>query len=149
MSAAEQHRQIEALQTLDACLAASARSPSSAHTSPVPRLTGLSIRLYHPESAPFDTTPAMEADGRLGLRPSAMRSHVGQDGSLHVVADRTRISQAFAQMDLDHARMLTRLALFWVRRVGCAPHSLSPSASGSYFSKPLFSGPPSQYHICL
>ncbi len=46
-----------------------------------------------------------------------MQSYVADDGCLHIVADRHRIQEAVASLDLHRARLLTRLSLFWVHRV--------------------------------
>ena len=45
------------------------------------------------------------------------QSYVADDGCLHVVAERSSIRDALARLDLPRARLLTRLSLFWVRRV--------------------------------
>ena len=50
---------------------------------------------------------------------SRPQSYVADDGCLHVVADRGSIRDALARLDLPRARLLTRLSLFWVRRVRC------------------------------
>lgn len=42
---------------------------------------------------------------------------MADDGCLHIVADRASIQAAVAGLDLERARLLTRLSLFWVRRV--------------------------------
>lgn len=44
---------------------------------------------------------------------------MADDGCLHVVAERGSIRDALARLDLPRARLLTRLSLFWVRRVRC------------------------------
>jgi hypothetical protein len=49
------------------------------------------------------------------------QSYVADDGGLHIVAERARIQAAVAGLDLGRARLLTRLSLFWVRRVRCGP----------------------------
>lgn len=51
------------------------------------------------------------------------QSYVADDGGLHIVAERARIQAAVAGLDLGRARLLTRLSLFWVRRVRCGPGS--------------------------
>ena len=45
------------------------------------------------------------------------QSYVADNGCLHIIADRHSIQGAVASLDLDRARLLTRLSLFWVRRV--------------------------------
>ncbi len=46
-----------------------------------------------------------------------VQSYVADDGCLHIVADRMHIQGAVTSLDLERARVLTRLSLFWVRRV--------------------------------
>ena len=46
-----------------------------------------------------------------------MQSYVAEDGCLHIVADKHRIHEAVASLDLDRAQLLTRLSLFWIHRV--------------------------------
>ena len=58
---------------------------------------------------------------------------MADDGCLHVVAERSSIRDALARLDLSRARLLTRLSLFWVRRVRCVP---SPQLG------PYLRGPP-------
>ena len=45
------------------------------------------------------------------------QSFVGDDGCLHIVAERGSIRAALGRLDLSRARLLTRLSLFWIRRV--------------------------------
>ena len=45
------------------------------------------------------------------------QSFVGDDGYLHIVAERGSIRAALGRLDLSRARLLTRLSLFWIRRV--------------------------------
>ncbi|KAK9901712.1 hypothetical protein WJX75_009812 [Coccomyxa subellipsoidea] len=110
VSKAEQKRQIEALRTLNSCLTTLAADQ--------PQLfDGLSIRLYHPDSAPFDTSSFLDNSGSYNLRTNCIESYVADDGCLHIVADRHRIQEAVSRLDLGRARLLTRLSLFWVHRV--------------------------------
>ena len=46
-----------------------------------------------------------------------LQSFIADDGCLHVVAERSQIQSALGSLDLAKARLLTRLCLFWVRRV--------------------------------
>ena len=50
-----------------------------------------------------------------------MQSYVAEDGCLHIVADKHRIQDAVASLDLGRAQLLTRLSLFWIQRVRCVP----------------------------
>ncbi|KAK9817188.1 hypothetical protein WJX72_010816 [[Myrmecia] bisecta] len=110
VSTAEQKRQIEALKVLDTCL--------MALCADLPLMfEGLNIRLYHPYSCPFDTYEFLDDDGGFNTRTGLMQSYVADDGCLHIVADRAHIQEAVISLDLERARILTRLSLFWVRRV--------------------------------
>jgi hypothetical protein len=46
-----------------------------------------------------------------------LQSYVADDGCLHIVAERSSIREAVSSLDLGRAALLTRLSLFWVRRV--------------------------------
>ncbi len=106
---AEQTRQIDALRVLESSmLQLTADQPY--------RFEGLNIRLYHPDSCPFDTYRFREG-GPLDMNTPSMPSYVGDDGCLHIVADRNSITQSLLELDLERARLLTRLSMFWVRRV--------------------------------
>ena len=60
VSVAELRRQVEALRTLDTCLAAlSAQQPEA--------FEGLSIRIYHPDSRPSDMDSYVNLDGSYNL----------------------------------------------------------------------------------
>lgn len=48
-----------------------------------------------------------------------MQSYVGDDGCLHLVAERGKLRESLARVDLPRARLLNRLSLFWLRRVRC------------------------------
>ena len=64
-------------------------------------------------------TPLRGPDGGGAAEEAACapQSFVADDGCLHIVAERASIREALARLDLGRARLLTRLALFWVRRV--------------------------------
>ena len=46
-----------------------------------------------------------------------MQSYVAEDGRLHIMADKDRIYEAVASLDLGRAQLLSRLSLFWIHRV--------------------------------
>ncbi|GBF90996.1 hypothetical protein Rsub_03851 [Raphidocelis subcapitata] len=99
---AEQQRQLEALRVLDAALESLPPDAAAA-------LAGLPICAHHPD-APAAGAPALEelAEGR---------GCVADDGVLHVIADRHSLRDALLTLDLDRARVLARVSLFWQRRV--------------------------------
>lgn len=78
----EQQRQIEALRVLDAVLATLMSEEGMA-------FTGLNFHVYHPDTCPLGAFGLGGPDDGLGLGAGRMmRSHVADDGCLHVVADR-------------------------------------------------------------
>ncbi len=77
----------------------------------------LSMQLYHPDSCPMESVGAMDENGVFTLREEPMRAYVADDGVLHVVAERRTIRQQIRSLDLGRARVLTRVACIWVRRV--------------------------------
>eukprot|EP00887_Chlorella_sp_A99_P008131 scaffold12.g8131.t1 len=115
VSAAEQQRQVDALRTLETCLTTLCADDPQ-------RFAGLSFRrgaalqLYHPDSCPLDTLTFIESDGSFNMRTAPLTSHVADDGTLHVVADRGSIQEAVGRLDLGRARLLARLTQFWARR---------------------------------
>lgn len=66
VSAEEQRRQLAALKTLDAALSSASRVAGGA-------FSGLSIRLYHPDSCPFDTYSFVDERGHLSARSGPMQ----------------------------------------------------------------------------
>lgn len=137
ISAAEQRRHLEALITFAQYLENleqikdqlrdnnnnGSEEPSSSSSSSSSEdlllnmsLEGLHIRLYHPEACPMDTIGYMDDDGALNLRSCLMKSHGGDDGTLHIVANADTLAEEVANLDLHRARLLTRLSGFWLRR---------------------------------
>lgn len=106
----EQQRQIEALKVLDTCLGA-------LQTEEGWTFDGLNIHLYHPENTPLGTYSFVDGSGNYNFKTTRMRSYVADDGSLHVVADRVSIKKALRSMDLERARVLTQVTMFWLKRV--------------------------------
>ena len=75
VSAEEQRRQLAALKTLDAALGSASRAAGSA-------FAGLSIRLYHPDSCPFETFSFVDERGDYNARSGPMEvSPPGRAGS--------------------------------------------------------------------
>ena len=60
---------------------------------------------------------AVVAAHRLQEVGVCMQSYVAEDGCLHIVADKHRIHEAVASLDLGRAQLLTRLSQFWIHRV--------------------------------
>eukprot|EP00891_Asterochloris_glomerata_P005651 jgi/Astpho2/5651/gw1.00079.112.1_t len=88
-------------------------------TVEAPRMfEGLSMRLYHPLSTHQDSFSHLDRNGGAPAEVLCrLQSFIADDGCLHVVAERSQIQSALGSLDLAKARLLTRLCLFWVRRV--------------------------------
>eukprot|EP00775_Hariotina_reticulata_P002792 gene2792-3085_t len=107
----EQQRQIEALRVLDAVLASLMSEEGMS-------FAGLNFHVYHPETCPLGGFGLHEGSDHFGLGAGhLMRSHVADDGCLHVVADRVGLREALRAMDLERARVLTKVTMFWLKRV--------------------------------
>jgi hypothetical protein len=101
----EQQRQIEALRVLDAVLSALCNEENMS-------FVGLNFHVYHPDNCPLGGLGIEDELTGLGLTGSGtMTSHVGDDGCLHVVAERSTLREALRAMDLDRARVLTKVRL--------------------------------------
>lgn len=99
----EQQRQLEALRVLDAVLASLANEEGLA-------FGGLNFHVYHPDACPLGGFGLHHDGDAFGLGAGhIMRSHVADDGCLHVVADRIGLREALLAMDLDRARVLTKV----------------------------------------
>lgn len=124
-TSAEQQRQLEALRVLDAALEAlalergvaagggggsEAAGEAGSQALP-PDLSGLHVHVYHPDAPPAPGG----AGGAPDLDPDAP-GYVADDGCVHLVADRFALRAALSALDLDRARLLTRVSLFWLRR---------------------------------
>jgi hypothetical protein len=78
----EQQRQIEALRVLDAVLATLISEEGMS-------FAGLNFHVYHPDTCPLGAFGLHNNEDHYGLGAGhLMRSHVADDGCLHVVADR-------------------------------------------------------------
>lgn len=99
----EQQRQIEALRVLDAVLASLVNEEGMS-------FVGLNFHVYHPDACPLGGFGLHHDGDAFGLGAGhIMRSHVADDGCLHVVADRLGLREALTGMDLDRARVLTKV----------------------------------------
>ncbi|KAI8475841.1 MAG: hypothetical protein J3K34DRAFT_382443 [Monoraphidium minutum] len=105
---AEQQRQLEALRVLDAAL-------DSLSLEEGLDFSGLHFHAYHPDAPPLGDGsgggPMAVAAGADGV------GYVGDDGCLHVVSDRHTLRDVLMGLDLERARVLTRVSMFWLRRV--------------------------------
>lgn len=107
----EQQRQIEALRVLDAVLNALCSEEAM-------QFHGLNFHVYHPDNCPVAGFGMADDDGGLGVGSSGWRqSRVADDGCLHVVADRATLREALRMLDLERARVLTKVTMFWLTRV--------------------------------
>jgi hypothetical protein len=67
------------------------------------------LQLYHPSSAPQDTYSYIDSNGTFNMRTAHMRPYIGDDGALHLVADRETIQEQLLSLELERARMLTQV----------------------------------------
>jgi hypothetical protein len=63
-------------------------------------------------------SPPSPPPGSFGLNEAAYNggtaaSHVADDGCLHVVADRAKLREALQMLDLQRARVLTKVGVCW------------------------------------
>lgn len=106
----EQERQLESLKVLDSSLSQLASEEGT-------DFEGLSIQLYHPANCPVESYTYVQPDGSFNIKTKQMNSYVADDGSLHLVADRASVKSQLKTLDLSRAKMLTKVTLFWLRRV--------------------------------
>lgn len=100
----EQQRQLEALRVLDAVLAGLVNEEGMG-------FGGLNFHVYHPDACPLGGFGLHHDGDAFGLGAGhIMRSHVADDGCLHVVADRIGLRESLMAMDLDRARVLTKVS---------------------------------------
>ncbi|KAK9858382.1 hypothetical protein WJX84_005474 [Apatococcus fuscideae] len=119
VTSSEQVRQLEALARLQAGLEAVTAEDAS-------RFSSMVIRLYHPDSSPFDPFgTAAELESSSSFDTGQIQSHLADDGVFHVVAEPDEVAQTLAALDLSRARILRSLATFWGFRV----QELSPALS--------------------
>lgn len=79
---------------------------------------GLTVKLYHPDTAPLATVGYQDAEGAFNMRSEPMESHIGETGILHIVAhpDPLRVAAAISRLDLNRAQLLGKVSTFWARR---------------------------------
>uniref|UniRef100_A0A061QW88 Uncharacterized protein n=1 Tax=Tetraselmis sp. GSL018 TaxID=582737 RepID=A0A061QW88_9CHLO len=123
LSSKEQLQHIEALKVLDTGLTLHEAEMGNPEKG---TLSGLNVRLYHPDAAPMDTVVYKDDDsGAVNMEAGTMRSHVGDDGVVHLVADRATMRAAIRALDISRAQLLTRLSQYWLQRV----QSLTPAVT--------------------
>jgi hypothetical protein len=107
---AEQQRQLEALRVLDAALEALSQDEGL-------DVTGLHLHVYHPDAPPAPDLGSGGSGSSLGSLDRDGGGYVSDDGCLHVVAERHSLRDAVLALDLERARVLTRVTMFWLKRV--------------------------------
>eukprot|EP01024_Parvocaulis_polyphysoides_P030148 TRINITY_DN27393_c0_g1_i1.p1 TRINITY_DN27393_c0_g1~~TRINITY_DN27393_c0_g1_i1.p1 ORF type:complete len:447 (-),score=52.08 TRINITY_DN27393_c0_g1_i1:11-1288(-) len=112
VSTSEQKRQIEALQILDTCL-----TQIIEETGQQDRFSGFIVRLYHSKNCPYETYSWIDEKGEFNVKTGKMHSYIGEDGILHIIADRSSTRRQIQALDLGRARLLSKLSNFWERRV--------------------------------
>lgn len=105
VSVAEQERQAEALKVLEAGMSTVAAKRGSAAY-----FEGITVQLYHPELCPQETYSYVDDEGDFNMRTSYMKSYIGDDGAVHLVADKHTITEQLMAVDVDRARMLTQVS---------------------------------------
>lgn len=75
---------------------------------------GLSLCVHHPSTYPLDPLKYGGFGATVKYVPRTCR--IADDGRIHVVADSDTICNALSTVDIDWARLLTRLSAFWVKR---------------------------------
>eukprot|EP00884_Botryococcus_braunii_P001914 jgi/Botrbrau1/11723/Bobra.0195s0050.1 len=107
----EQKRQLESLNTLNSSLINLLRH----HTID---LSGLSLRLYHPEVAPSQSRMTTDENGEVSVVAEPLKSYVAEDGVFHMVAEHVNIQNALLQgEDLEKARVLSKASWIWTERI--------------------------------
>ncbi|GMH38401.1 hypothetical protein BSKO_06285 [Bryopsis sp. KO-2023] len=108
----EQERQLESLNVLDQGLEDACESEQL--------FCGLNFCVYHPESCPLNVLTFQPSQN-----PGQMRlSRVADDGRIHVVADAALIKEALMTVEVDRARLLSRLSTYWIRRARALSQSI-------------------------
>ncbi len=51
----------------------------------------------------------MDEDGSFNMRTSYMKSYIGDDGAVHLVADKDSMREQLLSIDMTRARMLTQV----------------------------------------
>eukprot|EP00983_Pelagomonas_calceolata_P052536 1142877-Pelagomonas_calceolata.AAC.7 len=82
------------------------------------------------------------------MRTEHMKAYVGDDGALHLVADRSTLKEQIYSLDLERARMLTKVghqgwgdghcARYSCLTAGCIPYKMRARVNAG-----LYGGPPS------
>jgi hypothetical protein len=80
------------------------------------RLSGLSVRLYHPNYLPAVNSALQDSDGTFRMRNVLMESHVGENGMVHLVAGVEELRRAMERLDLERASIFTRVEAYWFGR---------------------------------
>lgn len=80
------------------------------------RLSGLSVRLYHPNYLPAVNSALQDTDGTFRMRNVLMESHVGENGTVHLVAGVEELQRAMKRLDLERASIFTRVEAYWFDR---------------------------------
>lgn len=68
------------------------------------------LQLYHTSACPQEAYSYVDDTGIFGMRTEHMKAFVGDDGSLHLVADRESLKDQIYSLDLERARMLTKVS---------------------------------------
>ena len=80
------------------------------------KLSGLSVRLYHPNFLPAVNSALQEEDGTFRMRNVLMESHVGENGTVHLVAGVEELRRAMGKLDFERANVFSRVEAYWFGR---------------------------------
>jgi hypothetical protein len=68
----------------------------------------LIFQLYHTSACPQEAYSFVDENGVFSMRSEHMKAYVGDDGSIHLVANRETLKEQINSLDLSRARMLTK-----------------------------------------
>lgn len=111
-----QQKQLQAMDIVQEALELLAKREGENASGNLNKLEGLKARVYHKDAVPLVTVGFQDLDGTFTVRSEPMSSHVGEDGTLHLVADVNQFVDDFPTLDLDRARLLTLVDGFWQKR---------------------------------
>uniref|UniRef100_A0A7S3QVQ9 DUF4460 domain-containing protein n=1 Tax=Dunaliella tertiolecta TaxID=3047 RepID=A0A7S3QVQ9_DUNTE len=112
VSLEEQENQVDSLTALDDAVQEVTQEKNNPNY-----FKHLSIQLYHTSACPQEAYSFVDDNGVFKMRTEHMKAYVGDDGALHLVADRSTLKEQIYSLDLERARMLTKVSLYWLKRV--------------------------------
>lgn len=114
VSQQEQNRQLESLTIFEQGLADVCRNGN--------KFSGLQFCLHHPESCPLDF--ATLGVGSTSVSTGMQANRISSDGCIHVMADESAIREALKSIEVERAKLLSKVRLYWARRARDLTYSL-------------------------